>query len=91
MEWTIVTVIIALVGLFFTVGAPIIKLNSNITLLNANMQHNREEIAENKKAIKDQKTSAHEAHQKLWDKSSEHDKMLHDHETRIKILEKEEE
>lgn len=33
MEWTVVTVIIALVGLFMTVGKPIITLNSSITHL----------------------------------------------------------
>ena len=30
MEWTVVTVIIALVGLFMTVGKPIITLNGSI-------------------------------------------------------------
>lgn len=33
MEWTVVTVIIALVGLFMTVGKPVIALNNSITHL----------------------------------------------------------
>ena len=33
MEWTVVTVIIALVGLFLTLGKPIINLNRAITKL----------------------------------------------------------
>lgn len=33
MEWMVVTVIIALVGLFMTVGKPIITLNTAITHL----------------------------------------------------------
>lgn len=33
MEWIVVTVIIALVGLFMTVGKPVITLNSSITHL----------------------------------------------------------
>lgn len=33
MEWTIVTVIIALVGLFLAVGKPILGLNSSVTKL----------------------------------------------------------
>ena len=33
MEWTVVTVIIALAGLFMTVGKPIITLNGSITHL----------------------------------------------------------
>ena len=35
MEWTVVTVIIALAGLMATVGAPVIKLNGTIVKLNA--------------------------------------------------------
>ena len=33
MEWTVRTVLVALVGLLATVGAPVIKLNSNLTKL----------------------------------------------------------
>ena len=38
MEWTIVTVIIALAGLMATVGAPVIKLNGTIVKLNATIE-----------------------------------------------------
>lgn len=86
-EWTVVGVIIALVGLFFTVGKPIINLNNNITLLNANIKRNSDEIAEQKRELKDQRKAAHESHEKLWAKNGEQDDRLNDHETRIKILE----
>lgn len=33
MEWTVITVLVALVGLLATVGAPVIKLNSNLSLI----------------------------------------------------------
>ena len=46
-----------------------------------------EEIAENKKELKEQRKSAHESHEKLWNKNKEQDGRLNDHETRIKILE----
>lgn len=88
MEWTVVTVLVTIVGLGFTVGVPIINLNKNITMLNANIQRNNEELAEQKEALKEQKKDAHESHQKLWDKNDEQDKVLSDHETRIRILEK---
>lgn len=45
MEWTVVTVIIALVGLFMTVGKPIITLNGSIT-------HLQDAIDELKEGIK---------------------------------------
>lgn len=44
MEWTVVTVIIALVGLFMTVGKPIITLNSSITHLQDAIDELRENI-----------------------------------------------
>ena len=44
MEWTVVTVIIALVGLFMTVGKPIITLNSSITHLQDAILELREDI-----------------------------------------------
>lgn len=44
MEWTVVTVIIALVGLFMTVGKPIITLNSSITRLQDAIVELREDI-----------------------------------------------
>ena len=44
MEWTVVTVIIALVGLFMTVGKPIISLNGSITHLQDAINELREDI-----------------------------------------------
>ena len=43
-EWTVVTVIIALVGLFMTVGKPIITLNGSITHLQDAIDELREDI-----------------------------------------------
>ena len=34
-EYTVVLVLVTLVGLFFTIGKPILSLNSNIVELNA--------------------------------------------------------
>lgn len=87
-EWTVVLTLSTLVGLFLTVGKPIINLNNNLTLLNANIKQNSKEIAENKKELKSQREHAHESHEKLWKKNSEQDDVLNDHETRIKILER---
>ena len=44
MEWTIVTVIITLVGLFMTIGKPIITLNGSITHLQDAIDELREDI-----------------------------------------------
>lgn len=86
-EWTVVSVIIALVGLFFTVGKPVINLNNTMTTLNVNVEHNSQELAELKGDFKSQRTSAHESHTKLWEHNTKQDKTLQDHETRLGILE----
>lgn len=44
MEWTVVTVIIALVGLFMAVGKPVIALNTSITHLQDAINSLREDI-----------------------------------------------
>lgn len=44
MEWTVVTVIIALVGLFMTIGKPIITLDGSITHLQDAIDELREDI-----------------------------------------------
>ena len=69
-----------LIGLFFTVGKPIIELNKNITTLNVTVKQNSKDIAE-------QQTNAHKAHQRLWDHNEKQDKIITDHETRISVLE----
>lgn len=88
MEWTVITALVVVVGLFISVGTPILKLNSNIVKLNANLEAQGKQIEENKKELKEQKEHAHESHQKLWDHNEEQDKQLSDHETRINLLEK---
>lgn len=44
MEWTVVTVLIAIVGLFITVGKTVITLNNSITHLQDAIDDLREDI-----------------------------------------------
>lgn len=88
MEWGVVTVLIALVGLFLTVGTPILKLNANIVKLNCTMEAIQEKTDRNEKELKEQKLHDHDAHQRLWEHNEEQDKKLSEHERRIGYLEK---
>lgn len=87
MEWTTVTVIIALVGLIGTVTTPLIKLNSNITRLTVILDGIKAELEEQKKALSAQKAESRESHRRLWAHNDEQDNILNDHETRIRVLE----
>lgn len=86
-EWTVVSVIIALVGLFFTVGKPIVTLNNTITLLRADIQQCSKEIEEQKKELQEQRKDAKDSHRRIWEHNDEQDGVLQDHETRIRLLE----
>lgn len=81
MEWQVVGVLIALLGLLTAVVTPVARLNSSITKLNTTMEHITKEVD-------GLKTDNHDSHKRLWDKNEEQDKALNDHETRITTLER---
>ncbi len=81
MEWQVVGVLIALLGLLTAVVTPVVRLNSSITKLNTTMEHITKEVD-------GLKTDNHDSHKRLWDKNEEQDKALNDHETRITTLER---
>lgn len=72
-EWTIVTVLIAIIGLFFTVGKPIINLNTTIVKLQATVENLMKEV-------ETFKSSNSKSHEKIFS-------QLDDHENRISKLE----
>ena len=76
----VVGLIAVIVGLFLSVGAPIIKLNTNIATLNAtikSIQTQQDKLESNNS----------DEHRRLWDKNTEQDGTLSDHEMRIHDLE----
>ena len=87
-EWTVVGVIATLVGLFFTVGKPILNLNKNLVKFNISIEHNTSEIADLKTELAHQRSEATASHNRLWDHNDKQDKQLSEHELRIGLLEK---
>ena len=78
-EWDVVTIIIAIVGLFFSVGKPIIKLNTNITKLNENLKATQND------QLKYEKDN-HDAHKRIWDHNEKQDAVLEEHRMRLHDL-----
>lgn len=76
MEWTVVTVCVALAGLFVTVGRPVVELNRSITRLTTMLDVVTQRLdrleADNR-----------QTHARLWER-------LDAHEKRLQALEKEE-
>ncbi len=80
MEWTVVTVIIALVGLFAAVAGPMLKLNSTIAKLIAQVEAFQNGLEEFKKRYTSQLEEFKGTHDDLYGK-------VNDHEKRITVLE----
>lgn len=80
-EWNIVLVLAELIGLFVLVGKPILTLNKTIAEFNT-------ELKNMGKRVDSLECEKHEAHRELWQHNDEQDKELADHETRIRVLEK---
>jgi hypothetical protein len=79
-EWTVVTVLIAIIGLFFTVGKPVVKLNTSLVTLNARLE--RMEKESEKESARNE-----ESHKDMQKEIGEHGCAINDHERRIGILE----
>lgn len=79
-EWNVVSVLIALVGLFLTVGAPILKLIESLTKLDLSVQSLKADLDE---------LSAHNtrSHERIFSRLDGQEETLHDHETRIQVME----
>ena len=80
MEWAVVTVLGALVGLFATVGAPIIKLITSLTKLTSEVTHLRESMSESS-----ERNDA--SHKEICEHIEAQGKTLEDHEKRIFVME----
>lgn len=79
-EWGVVGVIVTLLTLIFTVGKPIISLNSSITQLTAEVASILKGLEDFKQRYKDHLKELKDADQELTD-------WLDDHEHRITVLE----
>ena len=79
-EWTVVTVIVTLVGLFAAIIKPLINLNTTLTTLITELKALRNDF-------KEHKDRNSESHARLWGASDDHDARLDDHETRLTIVE----
>ena len=82
-EWEVFGVIVALVAFAISIGTPIVKLNTSITRLIDRLNMLDEGM--------DELTARNsKSHERLWKHNEEQVDKLHDHETRITILEKKE-
>ena len=84
MEWTVVVVLIALVGLIVSVLTPAIKLNTSVTKLSTLV-----ESLESKYIAMEANNT--DSHRRIWTELDNQKMTLHEHDTRIAVLEKHQE
>ena len=80
MEWTVVTVVVALAGLFAAVAKPIVSLTRSITELTVVVKNLQGDV----KGLTEKNS---QGHARLWEKSEEQDRRLDDHEQRLHAME----
>jgi len=79
-EWSVIGVLVVLVGLFATVGAPISKLIESITKLTVTVQSLQADM--------EQLTAQNgKSHERIFARLDEHEGRLGDHEARIGVIE----
>ena len=83
-EWGVVGVIVVLIGLIASIIKPILSLNTSIVKLTTRMDQFNGNLSDiNERNIK--------SHERIWAHNDEQDAIIHDHESRIRILESDKE
>ena len=81
-EWGVVGVIIAGVGLFFTVGKPVITLNTSITKLTVTVDRLQKDYDDLKKQahseVNDLAVKNSDSHRRIHDKLDDHEQRITD-------------
>ena len=89
-EWTVVTVLSVVVGLFFTVGKPIVKLCADISArlaaLDARLTSLDANIDRLEGKIDKFESASAVTHKRIWDHNDEQDEQLQDHNIRLHDL-----
>ena len=85
-EWTVVTVLVVVVGLFISICSPMIKNTRDNTKAMTELTITMRNLAEKLGNLETHNTSDH---RRIWEHMDTQDTSLADHETRITILEKE--
>jgi hypothetical protein len=79
-RWDIVLVLTALIGLLSAVVTPLVKLTKAITRLTATMENMERNIV-------DLTTNNRAGHDRIWTHEREQDRLIADHECRIRVIE----
>lgn len=83
-EWTVVTVISALIALFFAIYNPVSKSTKENTKAMTELTMNIKNLTDKFATFE---TNNHESHKRIWEHNEEQDDLLKNHEKRLTIME----
>lgn len=79
MEWTVVGVIVVLIGLIAAIVKPLLSWNTSLT-------ENTDAIKQLTETIKSNEKANEKEHIAIWDEVEKHGDMLSKHETDIAVI-----
>ena len=88
MEWTVITVLVVVVGLISSIIKPLLTLNKTLVVLNITTTDLGTKVSSLDNQIKELTDNNSKGHARLWDQEAEQDKTINEHELRITELEK---
>lgn len=80
ISWLVVGTLVVLIGMVTAIVTPMIKLTKTMTALEVTIQNLIKQFSEFE-------NNNHNDHKRIWTKNEEQDAALHNHETRISLLE----
>lgn len=87
-EWTVVTVLISIVGLIGTVAVPLSKNTKAMTQLSEKINHLVFRMNKDEDELSEFKNKSADKHRLIFERLSEHQKNLINHEGRLYALER---
>ena len=88
MEWTVVSVIVVIVGLIGTVAVPLAKNTKAMTQLSGRIDHLVYRMEQEESDLNAFKSKSADKHEKIFGQLNDHENKLINHEARIYDLEK---
>ena len=86
MEWTVVSVIVVLVGLVAALAKPMLRLCREIVGLRGDLQVLSKAANDMTKKMEKFEENNHNSHKRLWEHNTAQDDILHNHEMRLHDL-----
>lgn len=88
-EWSVILLLITLGGALLAAARPLVSLTKSITAMDENIKALGRTLSRLEESLGSMREANRRSHQKLWEKNEQQDRVLQNHEIRIRDLESE--